>query len=194
MLSLSALLLAQANDDARCWMTDQGAGLWKTEMHSINASQPYKEIHCRYESTDALQSFGGSDPSAPTQCDACVRVSGYSANCGCICPPGPDCTWDYFGTAQFDPQGKGDKSCTCNGKPGPPIPPAPAPPKPVPPKPPPPPSPPPPPAKKPPPPPPPPTPPPPCDAKLDIVVVLDGSNSIVDADWQVTTPASLVAS
>ena len=68
---ITATLLAAppTNDDARCWMTDQGGGLWKTEMHSINPSQPYKEIHCRYESTDALQSFGGSDPAAPTQCD-----------------------------------------------------------------------------------------------------------------------------
>jgi len=132
-------------------------------MYSVNPSQPYKEIHCRFQGSDRLVAFKGSDKTG--QCDHCVRSSGYSATCGCTCPPGGgNCTWTFYGTFMFDPatqSGASTKSCTCNGRPGPPIPPAPPP---VPPA--------------------PPGPAPPCKAKLDVVVVLDGSASIDSSDWQ----------
>uniref|UniRef100_A0A7S2IAR2 VWFA domain-containing protein n=1 Tax=Haptolina brevifila TaxID=156173 RepID=A0A7S2IAR2_9EUKA len=148
-------------------MTDTGEGnLWTIEMYSVNPSQPYKSIHCRFQGSDMLKTFNGSD--ATGQCDHCVRSSNYSATCGCTCPPGnSNCSWTFYGSFQFDAKTNGTgnvKSCTCNGKPGPPIPPAPPP---LPPK-----------------PPPPPGPAPPCKAKLDVVVVLDGSGSIHSVDWQ----------
>ena len=165
LLWVFAVASLVAAEDGACSMTDTGKGnLWKVEMYSINPSQPYKAIHCRFQGNDKLVSFTGSDSTG--QCDHCVRSSGFSATCGCTCPgvAGGNCTWTFYGQFQFDPAGNATKSCTCNGRPGPPIPPAPPP---APPK-----------------PPPPPGPAPPCKAKLDVVIVLDGSASIIHSDWR----------
>ena len=167
LLTSGVLASDDVVSDAACTMTDTGKGnLWKMEMYSLHGIQPYKEIHCRFQGSDELLSFSGNDTVHPG-CDSCVRSSGYSATCGCVCPPGGgsapggNCTWTFYGQLQFNQTAtNGTKSCTCNGHPGPPIPPAPPP---APPK--------------------PPAPPGPCKAKLDVVIVLDGSASIVAADW-----------
>ena len=85
-------------------------------VYSVNPSQPYKQIHCRFQGSDTLKTFNGSD--ATGQCDHCVRSSGYSATCCCVCPAGTsNCSWTFYGTFQFDPTTNGTgttKSCTCN--------------------------------------------------------------------------------
>ena len=61
-------------------------------------------LHRRFESTDNLISFSGSDSTG--QCDSCKRSDGdpnYSATCGCICPPGGGtCSWKWHGVVQFN--------------------------------------------------------------------------------------------
>jgi len=171
-VQLAYALPAGAPADAACTMTPQGAGKFAIEMHNTHPIQPYKEIHCRFESTDKVLSFTGTDASG--QCDACVKSSDESATCGCICPAGKaSCAYKFTGTVAFDmhsfKNSTHSASCFCNGVPTPPKP------QPTPPKPPPPP---------PPTPPPPPGPPPPCKAKLDVVIILDGSASIQSTDWQ----------
>ena len=140
------------------------ASVWNIEMHSITPTLPYKSSYCKFASNDALKSW--DDSQRPSECSACVRSIGdphYSITCHCTCPPGPpgtkSCKFNFKGSVTFIPEGL-NPTCACNGEP--PAPPAP----PTPPK------------------PPPPGPPPPCKAKLDVVVILDGSASIQPADWQ----------
>ena len=83
MFALPLALLAFSGpvlkDDAACSMTDTGSGnLWKVEMYSVNPSQPYKSIHCRFQGNDKLVTFNGTDSKGDSQCDSCVRSSDFS--------------------------------------------------------------------------------------------------------------------
>jgi len=137
----------------------------KIHMESVTPTLPYKSSYCKFASNDPLTTW--DDSMKPPHCSNCVRSIGdpeFSITCHCTCPAGPpgtpNCTFAFDGTVTFKPKALG-ATCACNGEP--PTPPGPP---------------------TPPPPPPPPGPGPPCKAKLDVVVILDGSASIVSSDWQ----------
>jgi len=152
---------------------------WAITMKSRTPTLPYKSSYCEFASNNKITNCSGLD-SVHTGCRDCTLSSEFSCTCSCACPSdsAQPCEWSWSGFAYFDPTAL-NPVCGCNGEP-----PAPTP------------TPPPPPPPKPPPPPPPPGPPPPCKAKLDIVIVIDGSASIVKADWArcLTFTESLVTS
>jgi len=136
---------------------------YDVDMHNLSPTLPFKSSYCTFEDNNNLTSWKMS--STPSGC-TCARSIGdpyFSLTCHCLCPPthsGP-CTWDFSGTITFFPNAL-DPQCFCNGEPpsppSPPVPPVPPPPTP-------------------------PTPPPPCKAKIDVVIVVDGSASIQSSDW-----------
>jgi hypothetical protein len=143
------------------------------EMHTRPGSKtlPYKSSYCEFRGNqNEIKSCSGLDSVHPG-CNNCTLSSQFSCTCSCTCPAGgatgqgDPCEWEWSGTAVFDPSPV-NFQCSCNGEPFGPKPPPPP--------------------KVSPPPPPklPPPPPPPCNATLDIVIVLDGSASILDPDWQ----------
>lgn len=133
--------------------------LAKVDMHNLSPTLPFKSSYCRFEDNNDLVNWTMT-ASPPTGC-SCARSTGdphFSITCHCLCPstsPKP-CTWDYSGMVTFSPRVL-DPQCHCNGEPAP-TPPPPTPPTP-------------------------PTPPPPCKAKIDVVIVEDGSNSISSLNW-----------